>query len=536
MNTNQTETGGIKTGARLLETLTSALYADPIVVFREYVQNAIDSFITSSQQRDFKIDINLSFNDRKIIIRDNGDGISNSSFDNTMMSLGKSSKKGIQIGFRGIGRLAGLSFCDKLQFRNRDNQNGTLQNFSLDGKEYRKILSEIDGGSLSLDDVMERIKSSSTQENSDSEEWSFEVALLDVSDELLDCIYADKRRHNRITVQSGINSESFSESTKPTDNFINAISMLLPVPYAEGFSRRDEIVQRYKDWIGGDICKREFKIFINGEQLFKPFNIDTAMDFCIIPMRIKDLCKKADVQSQDAKIIGLLWMSFDYVFKSMKKNFGIAVRSKNMLVRGGSVLAEEAANSRDAITTYGQYLSAIKGVTGELLLETDLLSDNSRRDWFNVDANSLQLREQLCHLMNRMHNYRYKISRYMHNDRRTDIEKQQVIEAYRELVADKSNDIVKSIERYMDDIVQKENAGEKDDKADVRDILGYTMAQKRFYRELMLLIYKYFESRGNKEITEYYSLKSYVLKVLNCESIDSETDNLPKEAIDVGKP
>jgi molecular chaperone HtpG len=535
MNTNRTETDGVKTGARLLETLTSALYADPIVVFREYVQNAIDSFIASSQQWDFRIDINLFFNERKIVIRDNGGGIPDSSFVGTMMCLGKSSKKGDQMGFRGIGRLAGLSFCDKLQFRNRYNQNGSLQTFSLDGKIYRKILSEVDGGSLSLDEVMNRIKSISTQNDNDSGEWwSFEVSLFDVSSELLDCIYAE-RKYARSIGQSEANSESFSENTKPTDNFVNAVSMLLPVPYAKGFIRRDEIAKKYKDWIGGDICKREFKIFINGEQLFKPFNIDTAMDFCIIPMRIKNLCKPCDDQSQGSEIIGLLWMSFDYVFKAMKKNFGIAVRSKNMLVRGGSVLAEEAANSRDAITTYGQYLSAIKGVTGELLLETDLLSDNARRDWFKVDANSLQLREQLCHLMNRMHNYRYKISRYMHNDRRTDIEKQQVIEAYRELVADKSNDVVMAIERYIESIVQQENAAEKDDKADIRDILGYTMTQKRFYRELMLLIYNYFERYGSKEITEYYSLKSYVLKFLNRESIDSEATNLPKEAIDVGR-
>lgn len=31
-------------GLRLLETLTSALYEDPIVFFREYVQNSADAF------------------------------------------------------------------------------------------------------------------------------------------------------------------------------------------------------------------------------------------------------------------------------------------------------------------------------------------------------------------------------------------------------------------------------------------------------------------------------------------------------------
>lgn len=35
-------------GLRLLETLTSALYEDPIVFFREYVQNSADSFETKN--------------------------------------------------------------------------------------------------------------------------------------------------------------------------------------------------------------------------------------------------------------------------------------------------------------------------------------------------------------------------------------------------------------------------------------------------------------------------------------------------------
>ena len=31
---------------RLLETLTSALYQDPIILFREYVQNSLDAYNT----------------------------------------------------------------------------------------------------------------------------------------------------------------------------------------------------------------------------------------------------------------------------------------------------------------------------------------------------------------------------------------------------------------------------------------------------------------------------------------------------------
>ena len=524
VNTNLPETNTVKTGARLLETLTSALYADPIIVFREYVQNAIDSFADAKQQeRDFKVEITLS--PQKIIIRDNGDGISFDQFNDVMMSLGKSSKDGRknQIGFRGIGRLAGLSFCNELQFINKvDPKNPQI--FVLNGDEYRKILSEETGGNLDLDTVMNRIKKSNTPQGDVVGDWTFEVTLEGISDELKDCIYLRKPKRGRVGKQA--DEDPSTAASAPTEEFTNALSMLLPVPYADGFKDAEKIRAKYQEWFNEDLTSREFKVFLDGKQLHKPFITDEQRDFRIIPIRIKTIKD----QLSEEKTIGLLWMSFDYVFKAMKKDFGIAVRSKNMLVRGGSVLAEEAANSRDAITTYGQYLSAVKGVTGELLLETDFLSDNSRRDWFKVDAYSLQLRDQLCQLMNWMHNYRYKISRYMHNDMRTDADKQQVVAAYRNLVSEKGKlDDVSSIERYMESGIQQENKQEKDDRADDRDILGYTTTEKRFYRKLMLTIYNYFESKEDKEITDYYALKLHVLRSLNRSSIEPEIDESSQE-------
>lgn len=54
------------TGARLLETLTSALYADPIIVFREYVQNAVDSFRRSTDSREYVVDITIDISKKKL--------------------------------------------------------------------------------------------------------------------------------------------------------------------------------------------------------------------------------------------------------------------------------------------------------------------------------------------------------------------------------------------------------------------------------------------------------------------------------------
>jgi len=310
---------------------------------------------------------------------------------------------------------------------------------------------------------------------------------------------------------------------QPTADFINELSLLLPVPYGIDFADASAIRKKYRELFKVDLATREFKVFLNGNQLFKPFGNVEGVDFQMLHIQIVDLQNSAVSQPQELKTIGLLWIRFDYVFKAMKQNWGIAVRSKNMLVRGDSVVAEEAAADRAAITSYGQYLSAIKGVSGELLLETGCLSDNSRRDWFNVDKNSMQLRNQLCLLMNRMHSYRYKISRYMHNDMRTEAEKQSVIQAYRELVSNMNNNSdVTAVENFMSEQVQEESANEFDVRADERDILGYTMTQKRFYKTLMMSIHSYFE---NKEITDYYALKSHILRSLNRDKPDSENES-----------
>ena len=58
-------------GIRLLETLTSALYEDPIVLFREYVQNSADAFIRHPA-KDSKIEITINQNHRTIELIENG--------------------------------------------------------------------------------------------------------------------------------------------------------------------------------------------------------------------------------------------------------------------------------------------------------------------------------------------------------------------------------------------------------------------------------------------------------------------------------
>lgn len=130
-------------GLRLLETLTSALYEDPIVFFREYVQNSADAF-TRHPVANARIDIKIDKKNKKIVFLDNGYGIPKKDFIDKMTSIGKSDKsKAIdQIGFRGIGRLAAMPFCKELIFKNKVENEEEIQVFSWDGEKYNTLLSQ----------------------------------------------------------------------------------------------------------------------------------------------------------------------------------------------------------------------------------------------------------------------------------------------------------------------------------------------------------------------------------------------------------
>lgn len=494
----------LEAGARLLETLTSALYSDPIVVFREYVQNSVDSFVlVQDTNRELEVSITVDLQNRHIKIDDNGSGIPREKFQSIMLSLGKSEKTGDvgQIGFRGIGRLAGLAFCEKLEFFNKK----TGQKFSLDGKRYREILNSYEGRSQSLDNVMREI-SHSEEGEAEVDCEGFRVEMYTVSEELLNVIMG---------CSYNLRSKGAISKGEVSSIFVDALRMMLPLPYPMNFDKRDVIEREYKRLFSRELAESEFKVSLNGQQLFKNVTSIGDQAFVMIPLKIRP--NKDD----SLVVIGLLWLSFGFVLRSVGRNFGVAVRSRNMLVQGGTAFASEAAQGNCAITTYGQYLAATKAITGELLLNTKFLSDNSRRDWFKLDANAFQLREQICDVMNGVHLYRYAISRYVNSDDKNEGLKQKVFDAYRRIkTSGQGNNDLTQVEKFLADIEGKSKERIVDEKSDVLDIMGYSRTQKEFYKKIMDYLYEFCNQGGGQlGLTHYYALKSYVVKRLN-ESCD----------------
>ena len=110
-------------GKYTLESLTNGMYASPLDMYREYVQNAVDSLDEAATYNvispdKLSIDITIDAENHDIKIRDNGVGIPAEYAPETLLDIGNSQKNRMTSrGFRGIGRLAGLSYCDKLIFK-----------------------------------------------------------------------------------------------------------------------------------------------------------------------------------------------------------------------------------------------------------------------------------------------------------------------------------------------------------------------------------------------------------------------------------
>jgi Histidine kinase-, DNA gyrase B-, and HSP90-like ATPase len=113
-------------GKDVLELLSTSMYVDAMTIYREYVQNAADA-IDEARDKGLlanrtagKVDITIDTTARLIRIQDNGTGIAWPEFAERLSNLGSSAKRGTAArGFRGVGRLAGLGYCQELIFRSR---------------------------------------------------------------------------------------------------------------------------------------------------------------------------------------------------------------------------------------------------------------------------------------------------------------------------------------------------------------------------------------------------------------------------------
>lgn len=232
-------------GKDVIESLTLGMYEDSRFIYREYIQNSADQIDKAYREGllakdQGEIHITIDNEQRTIVIEDNATGISKDQVQPILQNIAQSTKqRGVDKGFRGIGRLGGLAYCDKLVFETSAKGEDVKTILTWDAALLKNIINNRKEKEEAAS-VIEKVTSIHTQKE-DIDKHYFNVILNGVTnDELLD--------------KAGIE---------------DYLSMVAPLPFSTKFIFRSKIYDELKR---ENVQLDEYKIYLNSDQLFKGYS------------------------------------------------------------------------------------------------------------------------------------------------------------------------------------------------------------------------------------------------------------------------
>lgn len=230
-------------GKDVIESLTIGMYDDSRFIYREYIQNSADQIDKARQQglvEEGVIHIQINPEKKTISIEDDATGIEENKVVEILRNIAQSTKqRGVDKGFRGIGRLGGLGYCEKLVFETSFQGEAVKSIMTWDATKLKSIINnrnQKEEASAVIDEVTKLEK-----EKEKPESHYFKVTMLGVSNkDLLDV--KEIRKY---------------------------LSMVAPVPFNKSFTYARKI---YEELEKENIKIDEYKTFINTDQLFKGYN------------------------------------------------------------------------------------------------------------------------------------------------------------------------------------------------------------------------------------------------------------------------
>jgi hypothetical protein len=232
-------------GAFVLETLTLGMYGEPRHTLREYIQNSFDS-IRAAQRTKVVSDrgrVDITVEADVITIRDNGGGVPAAQAWITLTSIGASKKdRRRDAGFRGIGRFAGMAYCDKLTFRTTFIDETVTTTITFDCMTLRAAMSPDKGGDIELAKLLNDCVTMVQEEATPPADHFFEVIL------------------------SGL-SEAPETLTNPSE-ISDYLAATAPVDFDPSWSHRDDIAASYRDYFGEPI--ETIDVFVTADNEEQP--------------------------------------------------------------------------------------------------------------------------------------------------------------------------------------------------------------------------------------------------------------------------
>jgi len=349
---NKNDKQPFTTGIYLLETLTSGMYNNPLMIYREYIQNAVDSIDNSSENGTGRgnskntIDITIDPINKSILIRDNANGISSRLARSFLSTIGGSLKTGTTArGFRGIGRLGGIAFCDKITFTTSSFGQKIVSKQVWDCIKLRNIL----GGNGNhnkafMSDILDRTVKFTQSHAEIKGNTYFEVLLEGVS--------------------------SYRNTLLDIQKVRKYITEVAPLPFNhDAFIYAPEIEQHLLDHIN----YKTYSINLNGQKLYKPYTNEVPVMKGRGDKLYEVECKT--IKFDNGELLAVYWIGMRERMKGAitrgDLRGGIKIRVGDILIGDSHLLNQYFREPR-----FNHYC------VGEIHIVSDKLIPNGRRDDF----------------------------------------------------------------------------------------------------------------------------------------------------------
>jgi len=334
-------------GKDVIESLTIGMYEDSRFIFREYIQNSADQIDKAVREGligkdQGEIHITIDPEKRSISIEDNATGIQTAQVQSILQNIAQSTKqRGVDKGFRGIGRLGGLAYCQTLTFETSYKGEPIKSILKWNAGELRNIINNRSGQEEAIS-VIQKVTSFETTD-APAEEHFFKVILTEVStDELLN-----------------------------KDDIEGYLSMVAPLPFPTKFIFKNKVHDEFQKL---DINLDEYRIYLNTEQLFKGYSTYIKKDESHAPFdQVIDLVFFKEYAA-DGELLYCGWHSISEKNQSMAEinnARGFRLRKSNIQVGDEYSLLKLHRDRRFQFYFFGE----VYGVHRDLI-------PNSRRDYF----------------------------------------------------------------------------------------------------------------------------------------------------------
>lgn len=374
-------------GAFVLETLTLGMYGESRNAIREYIQNSFDSLRQAIADQlvseiDAKIELTLDADRDGLTIRDNGGGLRTENAVAVLASVGASNKDYRRnAGFRGIGRLAGIVFCDTLEFRTKAAGQTRRTVVTFDAKKLREMMAPQGSYEADAAQTLESCVAAKYEDDPDAGDHFFEVRLKGFFNPPVECQ----------------NYESLKSFT----------SQVSPLPYSPDFFHATAILDRAR---AENFQIDYVRVFLrNGgaqfEEVFKPYGRDFGVKKERVPITIDY------VVSPRGKWWG--WVGRKRVSGAIKDaaSKGIRVRVRNIQIDDTEIVRDIFAVSHLGGKPRTSYSRFVDWYVGEIHIKPDAAIPNARRDGFEEGPAWQAIRDELDeHVASKYGKLAYKTS------------------------------------------------------------------------------------------------------------------------------